>query len=71
MKKAGTHVIVQARMGSSRLPGKILMPFIGEYTPLRWIIERARLSRCADSVIVATSINSKDDATETACKEAG
>lgn len=71
MKKAGTHIIIQARMGSSRLPGKILMSFIGEYTPLRWIIERARLSKYAEKVIVATSINPKDDATEKACKEAG
>lgn len=71
MKTVGTHIIIQARMGSSRLPGKILTPFIGEYTPLRWIIERARLSKYADKVIVATSTNPKDDATEAACKAYG
>ena len=66
-----THVIIQARMGSSRLPGKVLAPFIGNYTPLEWIIARARLSTYAKRVIVATSVNPKDDATEAACKKAG
>jgi spore coat polysaccharide biosynthesis protein SpsF (cytidylyltransferase family) len=56
-------------MGSTRLPGKILKPFIGAYTPLSWLIERARLSTLAERVIVATTANPKDDATEAACKE--
>lgn len=71
MNKEGTHVIIQARMGSSRLPGKILKPFVGGYTPLRWLVERARGSAIAGRVIVATTTNPKDDATEAACKEMG
>ncbi len=69
--KKGVHVIIQARMGSSRLPGKILKPFIGAYTPLGWIIARAQLSKYASKVIVATSTNPKDDATEAAGRAAG
>lgn len=71
MSKEGTHVIIQARMGSTRLPGKILKPFVGEYTPLRWLVERARMSTVAGRVIVATTTNPKDDATEAACKQMG
>lgn len=71
MKKDGVHVIIQARMGSSRLPGKILKPFVGEYTPLAWLVERARGSALAGKVIVATTTNPKDDTTEAACKAMG
>ena len=71
MKDTTIAVVIQARMGSSRLPGKILMPFIGTLTPLEWIIARARMSTRAGRVIVATSTNTKDDATEAACAKAG
>ncbi len=71
MRQEGTHVIIQARMGSTRLPGKILKPFIGEYTPLMWLVERAQGSAIAGKVIVATTTNPKDDATEAACKAMG
>ena len=69
--KKGTHVIIQARMGSSRLPGKILAPFIGEFSPLHWIVERAKMSKQVERVIVATSTNPLDEATEAACKMIG
>lgn len=71
MRKAGIHVIIQARMASSRLPGKILAPFVGVFNPLEWIIERARLSTYAERVIVATTTNPKDDKTEKICIKAG
>lgn len=71
MKREGTHAIIQARMGSSRLPGKILKPFIGAYTPLSWIIARAQLSKYASRVIVATSTNPKDNATEESARAVG
>jgi spore coat polysaccharide biosynthesis protein SpsF len=71
MKTPSTHIIIQARMGSSRLPGKILKPFIGGYTPLSWLIARAQLSKYASKVIVATSTNPKDGATEAAARAAG
>lgn len=52
--------IIQARMGSSRLPGKILMPLAGRPV-LRHVIERARLSGVFASVVVATTDRNIDD----------
>lgn len=61
------HVIIQARMDSTRLPRKIIMPFAGGRTFLEWIVERARTSRIADKVIVATTTKAADDAIEALC----
>ena len=52
--------IVQARMGSSRLPGKILMNL--QNMPVIWhICSRLKLSKEVDDVVVATSTKDKDD----------
>ena len=52
--------IVQARMGSSRLPGKILMSLQG--MPVIWhICSRLKLSKEVDKVVVATSSECQDD----------
>jgi len=55
--------IVQARMGSSRLPGKVLMPAVG--TPLIVHMLR-RVSRCRtlDALWLATSVNRENDPLE-------
>lgn len=66
---AKTHVVIQARMGSTRLPGKVLLPFVGSYTFLEWIVERCRVSAQVQDVIVATTDNPKDDAIETLCTQ--
>lgn len=51
---------IQARMGSSRLPGKVLKPILGKpMLELQW--ERIRQSRLIDEVIVATSAQRQDD----------
>ena len=71
MRKVGIQVIIQARIGSTRLPGKILKPYAGGYVVLEWIIARARLSRRAERVVVATTTNPKDDATEDLCRRTG
>ena len=53
--------IVQARMGSTRLPGKVLKPIAGK--PLLWhIVHRLAKSRMIDEIAIATSINPRDDA---------
>lgn len=52
--------VVQARMGSTRLPGKVLLPLEG--TPvIGWIYER--LTRCAnlDRIVVATGDDASND----------
>lgn len=53
-------VIIQARMGSTRLPGKVLMDINGK-TMLNRIIERVRYSKLTDKIIIATSTNNDDD----------
>lgn len=52
--------IVQARMGSSRLPGKVLRPLAG-VPVIQWICER--LERCIhlDAILVATGDGANDD----------
>ncbi len=58
-----TVAIIQARMGSSRLPGKILMPLVGKPS-LERMIERVRKARGVDDVVVATTREASDDAVE-------
>ena len=53
--------IVQARMGATRLPGKVLRPVAGH--PLLWhIVHRLKKSRLIEDVAVATTTNPLDDA---------
>jgi spore coat polysaccharide biosynthesis protein SpsF len=52
--------IVQARMSSTRLPGKVMAPVLGE--PMIWRqLERIRRARTVSKVVVATSSASSDD----------
>lgn len=59
--------IIQARMTSTRLPGKVLMPLNGK-PALQRVIERLRASK-VDDVIVATTINEADDAIVNLCEQ--
>jgi spore coat polysaccharide biosynthesis protein SpsF len=53
--------IIQARMGSTRLPGKVLRPIAGH--PLLWhIVHRLKKSKLIAEVAVATTTNPLDDA---------
>ena len=56
-------VIILARLGSSRLPGKVLMKF-GQSSVLAQTIERAKTIDFAPTVIVATTPDSSDDPIE-------
>ncbi len=51
--------VIQARMGSTRLPGKVLMNIQGRPL-LEIIVNRVRKSKVVDKVVVATSVNSLD-----------
>jgi|GEM_PF-445132 len=53
--------IIQARMSSTRLPGKVLKKISGK-TLLEILIERLRYSKKLDKIIIATSFNKKDRA---------
>src|ERR1700675_2507479 len=55
-----TLAVVQARMGSSRLPGKSLRPLLGR-TVLGLLLERLKRARKLDAIVVATSDRAIDD----------
>lgn len=59
-----------ARMGSSRLPGKSLMPLAGKPLVQR-ILERVAESRLIDTVVLATSTEAKDDPLEALARGMG
>lgn len=51
--------IVQARMGSKRLPGKVLKRVLGKPL-LEFQIERMKRSKTVDQLVIATSLEEKD-----------
>lgn len=65
-----TGAIVQARMGSSRLPGKVMLPGAGKPL-LGHLLERLRACRQLDIVIVATSVSKRDDVIAEYCNTIG
>ncbi|MDP1616141.1 glycosyltransferase family protein [Phenylobacterium sp.] len=62
--------ILQARLSSSRLPGKVLLPLAGAPMLLRQIERVARAQRI-DQIVVATSIEPSDDRLAQAVEAAG
>ncbi len=55
--------IIQARMGSTRFPGKILKK-INDKLVLDYVIERLRLSKMLNDIILATTISERDNVIE-------
>ena len=62
-------IIIQARMGSTRLPGKILKKFYGEDTLLETLLKN--LHKVGAKVVVATSVNKNNDELELFLKNKG
>ena len=56
-----TAIIVQARLGSLRLPGKILRP-LGRHTPLHYVLTRCARIPGADLVVCAVPEGAENDA---------
>ena len=54
------HVIIQARMGSKRLPGKSLKAY-KNITPLEVLCKRLKKIKEVSKIIVATTREKKDD----------
>ncbi|MBU5441009.1 NTP transferase domain-containing protein [Paenibacillus sp. MSJ-34] len=52
--------IIQARMGSTRLPGKVLLP-LGSSVVLDYVVSRCQTIKSVVEVIVATSSSEQDD----------
>lgn len=62
--------IIQARMGSSRLPGKSMADIEGH--PMLWhVVERVKRASLVDRVVVATSTQPADNAIEEMCRKRG
>src|SRR3989344_2261025 len=59
--------IIQARMGSLRMPGKVLKPILGK--PMLWhVVERVKRAKLINQVVVATSTNPEDKKLVDFCK---
>ncbi|MGV8145773.1 MAG: cytidylyltransferase domain-containing protein [Alkaliphilus sp.] len=67
---AKTSAIIQARMGSTRLPEKIMKRLLGK-TVLEHVILRVSKAKKIDEVIIATTIDEKDDAIVREAKRLG
>jgi spore coat polysaccharide biosynthesis protein SpsF len=65
-----TSAIIQARMASSRLPGKVLLDIAGEPMLVR-VVERVRRAQSLHQVMVATTTDPSDDAVEDLCQQRG
>jgi len=60
--------VIQARMGSSRLPGKVLLNILGK--PVLWhIVNRLSKAKGIDQIVIATSDKTQDDEIEKFCKQ--
>jgi len=62
--------IIQARMSSTRLPGKVLLP-LGGVTVLEHTIGQVKKAKHIGRIIVATSDSADDDAIAKLCKKIG
>jgi spore coat polysaccharide biosynthesis protein SpsF len=62
--------VIQARISSTRLPRKILLPILGEPLLLK-MVERVAASKLVGTIVVATSTNDEDNAIESLCEQNG
>lgn len=65
-----TLAVLQARMSSTRLPGKVLLRTCGKPL-LQHQIERVRRAQRIDALVVATSTDASDDALQVLCETLG
>ncbi len=65
-----TVIVVQARMTSTRLPGKVLLPLAGQPMLVR-LLERLRRVQRAQGIVIATTTNAADDPIAALCAQQG
>jgi spore coat polysaccharide biosynthesis protein SpsF len=65
-----TTAIIQARMSSTRLPGKVLLDLAGQPMLAR-VVERTQRARTIDRVIVATTVEREDEPIVELCHSRG
>lgn len=63
-------VVIQARMASTRLPGKVMQSIAGQPLLAR-MLERVRLAREPDVLVVATTTESADEQIVSLCRSLG
>ena len=61
-------IIIQARMSSTRFPGKVLKK-LGGYPTIEWIYEAAKKVNFQKKIIIATSNDSSDDVLVDWCRK--
>lgn len=61
---------IEARMASSRLPGKVLLP-LADKPALQHLVERLKRSKYLDGIVVATTDKPGDDVIEALAKQLG
>ena len=59
--------IIQARLGSSRLPGKVMLSLCNKPV-LGHVVDRVNASKLIEKVIIATTVENRDDCIEKWCK---
>jgi len=62
--------IIQARVGSTRLPKKVLKEIDG-ISLLEYEVQRVRLAKKIDKIVIATTINQEDDEIQNLCQKIG
>jgi spore coat polysaccharide biosynthesis protein SpsF len=67
-KKKRIVIILQVRMGATRLPGKLLKKVLGRPL-LSYQLERLRRVQLADDIVIATTTEQQDDQIEAFCME--
>ncbi|MFT6248959.1 MAG: spore coat polysaccharide biosynthesis protein SpsF [Cognaticolwellia sp.] len=67
-KMSETLIILQARMSSSRLPNKVLLPILGK-PMLAHQIDRINTLKIPHKLIIATSTQTSDDPIEQLCQQ--
>lgn len=68
MRVIGT---IEARMGSSRLPGKTLKLIYKDMTLLECVVRRFQLCKQVNEIVVATSVSTQDDSIALWCRRQG
>lgn len=63
-----TAAVIQARMGATRLPGKVMLDILGK--PVLWhVVDRVSKALLIDGLVVATTTKPEDDILEKFCRK--
>lgn len=67
-RASNIHIIIQARMNATRIPGKVLKN-LGGFPMLYHVTQRCRNAKKANKIIVATTLSSFDDPIVNFCQK--